>query len=124
MTIIELLLRLAVGEQVERAEVLTLLHSNLCDRGDAWRLERVSRRKARDGALREAAGVLGADEPGAWVVAGRLQAAVVRFEGYAWPRLRAGMQLDLSPSDKALHRAFMAGERVPRTQRRLYDLLT
>ncbi len=120
---IDLLLRLACCEPVTQADALCVLHQEIA-RGDAQRLERVARRKARDAALRECARVLAGDDPGPWVVAERLEAAVHRFEGRVWPRLRAGMPCDLAPSDAALHRAFLTGERIPRTQRRLYDLLT
>ena len=119
----EVLLRLALGEQVTQTEALTVLHRDAHNRDGAARMERVARIKARDNALCDAAAVLGVDSPGAWVLAARLEAAVARFDARIWPRLRAGVQCDLAPSDAALHRAFLTGERVPRTQRRLYDLL-
>lgn len=123
MTSIDLLLRLACGEPVTQADALSVLHRDL-DRAATQRLDRVARRKARDAALRDCARVLGADDPGPWVVAERLEAGIHRFECRVWPRLRAGMPCDLAPLDLALRRAFLSGERVPRTQRRLYDLLT
>lgn len=123
LTSFDLLLRLASGESVTQAEALRILHSH-ADRGDVQRLERSARLKARDSALLEAAAVLGADHPGAWVLAGRMALAVARFESRLWPRVRAGLDCDLAPSDAAIHRAFLTGERVPKTQRRLYDLLT
>lgn len=123
MTSFDVVLRLASGEAVTQADALRVLHDRT-DRDDLQRLERAARIKARDGALIEAALMLGVDNPGAWVLAGRLADAVVRFESRLWARLRNGLECELSPSDVAIHRAFLAGERVPKTQRRLYDLLT
>lgn len=123
MSSFEVLLRLAMGEAVTQTEALSVLHLDACSRDDSARLERVARIKARNHALREAASVLGADSPTSWVLAERLEAAVERFATRVWPRLRDGIQCDLAPSDAYLHRAFLTGERVPRTQRRLYDLL-
>ena len=120
---IELLLRMAFGEPVTQADALSVLHQGI-DRADVQRLDRVARRKARDSALLECALLLGADCPGPWVTAGRLEAAIKRFECRMWPRLRAGIVRQLGPVDAALHRAFLTGERIPRTQRRLYDSLT
>lgn len=120
---IDLLLRLACGEPVTQADALSVLHQGI-DRADLRRLDRVARRKARDAALLECALLLGADCPGPWVTAGRLEAAIKRFESRVWPRLRAGIVRQLGPVDAALHRAFLTGERIPKTQRRLYDLLT
>ena len=120
---IDLLLRLACGEPVTQADALSVLHQAI-DRDDVQRLDRVARRKARDAALLECARVLAADDPGPWAVAKRLEAAIKRFDGRVWPRLRGGMPCDLGPCDMALHRAFLSGERIPKTQRRLYDLLT
>lgn len=119
---IGLLLRLAFGEEVTSAEALRLLHSTP-DRDELQRLERAARIKARDAALREAAQALGGDSPGAWVLAGRLADAIERFEYRMWPRLVAGVDLELSPSETAIYRAFLAGDRVPKTARWLYELL-
>ncbi len=120
---IDLLLRLACGEPVTQADALSVLHQGI-DRADVQRLDRVARRKARDSALLECGALLGADRPGPWAVAERLEAAIKRFESRVWPQLRAGIVRQLGPVDAALHRAFLTGERIPRTQRRLYDLLT
>ena len=120
---IDLLLRLACGEPVTQADALSVLHQAI-DRADVQRLDRVARRKARDAALLECALLLGADHPGPWAVAERLEAAIKRFECRVWPRLRAGFACQLGPVDMALHRAYLTGERIPKTQRRLYDLLT
>ncbi len=61
---------------------------------------------------------------GAWALAERLEAAVLRFESRLSPRSKAGFEFELSPSDECLYRAFLTGQHVPRTQRRLYDLVT
>ena len=119
----EVLLRLALGEQVTQTEALAVLYRDACSRDGVARMERVARIKARDNALCDAAAVLGVDSPCAWVLAARLEAAVARFDVRIWPRLCAGMECDLTPSEAALYRAFLTGEKVPRTQRRLYDLL-
>lgn len=119
---IELLLRLAFGEVVTQEEALRLLH-RAPDRDEAQRVERAERIKARDSALRRAGEVLGGDSPGAWVVAGRLANGIERFECRLWPRLKGGVQLDLSLSDVEIYRAFLTGERVPKTPRWLYELL-
>ena len=122
LSTIDLLLKLAFGEPVTQADALRLLHSQP-DRDQSARLERVSRVKARDSALKEAADILGGDGLGAWIVAGRVADAIDRFEVRLWPRLKAGIGCDLSPSDVAIYRAFLTGGRVPKTQRMLYDLL-
>ena len=121
-TLFSMALRLASGEIVTPAEARKLLHADF-DRQDAARLERCDRIRCRNQALREAAGELGAGI-GAWALAERLEAAVLRFESRIWPRLKAGFECELSPSDECLYRAFLTGQHVPRTQRRLYDLVT
>ena len=107
---------------VTRSDVLRVLH-NIPEKDEAQRCDRVARIKARDAALYDAATTLGSDSPGAWVVAGRVADAIDRFEVRTWPRLKAGMACDLSPSEESIYRAFLTGERVPKTARRLYDLL-
>ena len=73
----EVLLRLALGEQVTQTEALTVLHQDAGNRDGVARMERVARIKAKDQALRDAAAVLGVDSPCAWVLAARLEAAVL-----------------------------------------------
>ena len=124
MTAVEVLLRLAFGRSVTQSQALEALHNTPVDPSEAARLERVARIKARNEALRDAADELG--YPGAWAAAGRLEAAIARFESRLWPRLRAGLVAcnDLAPHEQALYRAWLSGAHVPRTQRRLYDLLS
>ncbi len=86
----------------------------------ALRLDRISRMLARDCALRHAAWILG-PQGDPWAQAGRLAAAVRRFEGRVLPRLRASEVL--APLDAAIWSAFRATGRVPKSQRQLYDLL-
>ncbi len=86
----------------------------------ALRLDRASRLRARDQALRDAADILGPDgDP--WVQAERLAAAVLRFERRVMPWLKSSDVL--SPLDAAIWSAFRAADRVPRSQRQLYDLI-
>ncbi len=123
---IELLLRIANGDRVAPGEALRLLTvaAEADNHAQALGLDRVARTKIRDAALVEASRLLSADRAGAWTVAGRLAQAVERFRSRIWPRLRAGsIGTELDPLDQALHRAFLAGERVPSTARRLSDLL-
>lgn len=121
-SVIALMLRLACGDVVTAEEALRALHA-MCDRMEAPRLERIERIKARNAALRRAGAILGADSPGAWVAARRLADAIDRFESRVWPRLRAGVLLDLSPSEIEIHCAFLTGGRIPKTTRGLYELL-
>ena len=117
-----LALRIACGDPVTQAEARSVLAAGV-DCEDTARLDRFQRRKARDEALRDAADELGGEGLGAWALAELLEAAVLRFESRVWPRLRAGLECTLSPSDEALYRAYLSGQHIPRTQRRLYDLL-
>jgi hypothetical protein len=88
----------------------------------AFRLDGASRLRQRNRALLAAAEALD-DGSGPWATAGRLAAAIRRYEARVWPLLRRDPSMALPPIDAALRRAFDAGSRIPRTQRRLYDLL-
>ena len=83
-------------------------------------LDRASRLRARDRALLRAADALG-PSPSTWATAGRLAAALRRFDTRVRPRLKPDDELP--PLDEALRAAFACGERVPATQRALYALL-
>lgn len=111
MSAIEITIRLATGEAVSPAEAREALASETD--------ERTVRCQIRNRALSKAAQILGADDPGAWRIAERLAAAVLRFESRVKPRLDAGAVIDLAPVDLCLFKAFLSGIRVPRTQRRL-----
>lgn len=87
----------------------------------ALRLDRANRIRQRDAALLRAADALG-PTASTWALAGLLEAAVRRFRSRVWPRVRCA-PVDLPPIDDALRVAFLAGERVPSSQRQLYALL-
>lgn len=122
---IETLIRVATGEPINREDVLRMLYrASACDKSESRRHENHARRRLRNAALLKAAELLGADEPGAWRLAERLEVAVERFQTRVWPRLKAGGHCDLlSPVDCALHQAFLTGEHIPSTQRRIYEIL-
>lgn len=118
MSAIDILIRVATGQAVTPQEAQTALHS------DCAGTDRTARVRARNRALLEAAEALALDNPCTWILAQRLERAIQRFSTRVWPLLRAGAHRgELSPADAALYRAFLTGARVPRTQRRLYDLL-
>ena len=116
---IEVLLLVATGQAVTPEQAQAALFSGCAG------TDRPARVRARNRALREAGEILAIDSPCAWVLAQRLEAAIARFSARTWPLLRAGAHRgDLPPVEAALYRAFLTGERVPTTQRRLYDLLS
>ena len=118
-TTFEVALRIASGEYVSKREALEVLVS--CADADCG--DRVARIRARNMALQEAAKYLGADGASEWVVAERLEHAVLRFRCGAWRRIKCGAILPMGPSEKALKKAFLSGVRIPTTQRRLYPLI-
>jgi hypothetical protein len=81
---------------------------------NALRLDRASRIRARDDALRRAAALLTLADDGPWNVALRLAQAVARHE-----RKRGEPS---TPLEAALAAAFAAGVRVPATPRQLYEI--
>ncbi len=87
-------------------------------------LDRPNRTKIRNDALVEAAGWLSTDGCSTWRAAHRLSRAVDYFESRIWPRLEAGVTLDLSPSEEALAQAFRASPgRMVRDVGKLFSLL-
>jgi len=85
-------------------------------------LDRASALRERNAALTQAATLLEiGDSP--WAVAGRLAGAIRRFETRVLPRMRRGDQVDLSPLDECIARVFATRQRIPRTQRKLYELV-
>lgn len=61
----------------------------------------------------------------AWQMAALISAALARFESRTWPRVRAiGDPGTLGEIDRVFWDTLTISERVPRSPRRLYDLLT
>ena len=89
----------------------------------AFGLDRASRLRQRNQALRDAAALLAADGAAPWPVAVRLSAAVARFQSRVLPLYRRDPKTELAPVDNALHRAHLTGCRLPTTARQLHDLI-
>ena len=92
------------------------------DLAHAFGLDRASRLRERNQALRDAAALLERDD-GPWRCALRLEAAIRRYESRIKPLLMRNPYTPLAPIDEALRRAFDAGARVPSTARNLFDLI-
>lgn len=86
----------------------------------AFGLDRVSLLKTRNRALKTAARLLGEAEP--WELAKLLSAAIKRFETRSLPLYEKGLKQP-TPVDEALIEAFGTGCRIPKSHRKLYDLL-
>lgn len=88
-------------------------------------LDRVSRIRERDRALRDAAALLaGADRSvGPWRCARLLEGAIRRFETRIRPLMLRQPGMTLSPLDDAIRRAFDTGQSVPTTTRNLYEIV-
>ena len=71
-------------------------------------LDRASRLRERNRALQDAARILDSGDGNTWKLAGRLSAAIVRFERRFLPCFEARGVPVSSPLDKALLRAFEA----------------
>ena len=98
------------------------LHLDGAELDQALSLDRASRLRERNQALRDAAALLAAED-GAWRCACRLEGAIKRYESRIAPLLERGQALPLSPIDEALRRAFDTGQRVPTTARNLFELI-
>ena len=117
-------LLLAVAEHDDRIrELLAAGASDSCEFEVAAGLDRQSRFRARNAALLEVAALLAVDDPGAWVTAGRVSLAIQRFMSRVLPNLQPGRHHNLSPSDAALHRAWLCGVALPASQDYVYRLL-
>ncbi|MDI3512875.1 MAG: hypothetical protein PWP40_104 [Rhodocyclaceae bacterium] len=92
------------------------------DLDQALRLDRASRLRERNRALKDAAALLAADD-GPWRCACRLEAAIRRHEARIAPLLARDPATTLAPIDEALRRAFDTRQRVPTTARNLFDLI-
>ncbi|MDP3106955.1 hypothetical protein [Hydrogenophaga sp.] len=99
-------------------ERLQAVELDATDLEQALGLDRCSRIRARNTALTEAAAVLSAGSPSPWQTACRLADAVARFESRIWPRCKRNPD-DLGPLDLALRTAFLTGEKVPTSPKRL-----
>ena len=97
-------------------------HLDGAELDQALSLDRASRLRERNQALRDAAALLAAED-GAWRCACRLEGAIKRYESRIAPLLERGQALPLSPIDEALRRAFDTGQRVPTTARNLFELI-
>lgn len=82
----------------------------------ALQLDRASRIRVRDDALRRAAALLVLGDEGSWTVAGRLVQAIVRQE-----RKRDTPE---TPLETAVAAALASGVRVPTTQRQIFAIIT
>jgi len=98
------------------------LHLDGAELDQALSLDRASRLRERNQALRDAAALLTGDD-GPWRCACRLEGAIKRYESRIAPLLERGQALPLSPIDEALRRAFDTGQRVPTTARNLFELI-
>ena len=88
----------------------------------AFGLDRASRLRERNQALRDAAALLERDD-GPWRCALRLEAAIRRYESRIKPLVARDPYTPLAPIDAALRRAFDTGQRVPTTARNLFELI-
>jgi hypothetical protein len=84
-------------------------------------LDRASRLRERNRALKEAADHLAADTP--WRTACRLAAAIRRYEARIRPHIERRHSTPLAPAEEAIRRAFDTGQRVPSTARNLFELI-
>ena len=98
------------------------LHLDGADLDQALRLDRASRLRERNQALRDAAALLERDD-GPWRCALRLEAAIRRYESRVRPLVVRDPCTPLAPIDEALRRAFDTGQRIPTTARNLFDLI-
>ncbi|MDX9718941.1 MAG: hypothetical protein RBT67_16360 [Thauera sp.] len=112
------------GPEVARwiAEAMRRHLSGDDDLEHAFGLDRASRLRERNQALRDAAVLLERDD-GPWRCALRLEVAVRRFESRIRPLLQRDPYTPLAPIDEALRRAFDTGQRVPTTARNLFELI-
>lgn len=112
---------IATGRTDGLAGVIEALQAHVIDGTDleqALGLDRCSRIRARNAALTEAAAVLSAGSPSAWETARRLADAVARFEARVWPHCKRN-PAGLGPVDGSLRVAFLTGEKVPTSVKRL-----
>ena len=112
---------IATGRADDLAGVIEALQAHVLDGADleqALGLDRCSRLRARNQALEQAAAVLSSGSPSAWETARRLADAVHRFKSRLWLRCKSN-PAGLGPVDEALRIAFLTGEKVPTSPKRL-----
>lgn len=88
----------------------------------AFELDRAARIRQMRAALQDAARLLAAED-GAWHCAERLEGAIRRYQARVAPLIERDQAMSLPPLDQALRRAFATRQRVPTTQRNLYELI-
>ena len=113
----------ATGRTAHLANLLAdALQAHVVDGADllqALGLDRTSRIRARNAALTQAAEVLAPGAGSSWETARRLAAAVVRFRSRVWDHCQRNPD-GLGPVDRALRIAFLTGEKVPCSVKRLH----
>jgi hypothetical protein len=103
--------------------IVAALEAGTLPEPTAERLAAALAMAARDVAVRELAMLLDPTRTRAvWAVAGEISERLVRFEGTAWPRIKAGYRSPRGPMEEALA-VMLNCPTCPRTQRRLVDLL-
>lgn len=86
------------------------------------RLEAAAIEQSALAALSELAALCDLDCQGRWALAGELADRLKRFECTAWPRIRVGAR-EPTNSFEHLLAAIARCPTIPRSQRRLFDLL-
>ncbi len=89
----------------------------------AFGLDRASRLRQRNQALRDAATLLAADGAAPWQVAVRLEKAIARFQARVLPMYHRNPTTELAPVDEALRLAHLTGCRLPTTARQLHGVI-
>jgi hypothetical protein len=90
----------------------------------ALRLTGMARKANRNRALIQAASILdNGRNQSPWELAGNLSDAIARFDTVIRPRLNRGAEIELSPVDAAIEKAYRSGARMTRNRRHLLRLL-
>ena len=116
-------LLLSMAETNPEIERMLVAAAKADDWQQAIGLDRAARTKVRNAALIEAASVLSADGCCTWKTAQRLSDAIARFQSRVLPQIVVGAHSELTPSDRAIRRAWMTGERLPGSVTWLYESL-
>lgn len=90
----------------------------------ALHLTGMARKANRNRALIQAANILKDRlNLSPWELAGYLSDAIARFDTVIRPRLNLGAEIELSPVDAAIEKAYRSGARMTRNRRHLLRLL-